>query len=87
MSSGSENQNRIEAKSTVNDSYGTTIPSEIRKALGEKIEPGDTVRWVVSDGELSLEIVHERYGAFEDAAPFDGPEWDGEEVAEGTWIQ
>ncbi len=87
MSSESENQSRIEAESTVNDSYGTTIPSEVRKALGEEIEPGDTVRWVVSDGELSLEIVHERYGAFEDAAPFDGPEWDGEEVAEGAWSQ
>lgn len=81
----SESGNHIEAESTVNDSYGTTIPSEVRKALGKEIEPGDTVRWIVDDGTLSLEIVHERYGAFEDAEPFDGPEWDGEEAAESAW--
>lgn len=87
MSSESGNQNHVEAESTVNDSYGTTIPSEIRKALGEKIEPGDTVRWVVDDGKLSLEIVHERYGAFEDAEPLDGPAWDSEEAAESAWSE
>lgn len=77
----------IEAESTVNDSYGTTIPSEVRNALGEAVEPGDTVRWVVADGTLSVEIVHERYGAFEDAEPLDGPAWDSEEAAESAWSE
>lgn len=85
MSSESERSERVETESTVNDSYGTTIPSEVRKALQDDVEPGDTVRWVVSDGEVSMEIVHEGYGAFEDAEPFDGPEWDGEEAAESAW--
>ena len=85
MPSESETQSRIEAESTVDDSYGTTIPPEVGKALGQAIEPGDTVRWTVSDQELSLEIAHKRDGALADAAPFDGPEWDGEKAAESTW--
>jgi bifunctional DNA-binding transcriptional regulator/antitoxin component of YhaV-PrlF toxin-antitoxin module len=81
----SENDEHVEAESVVNESYGTTIPSEIRAALREEIEPGDTVRWIVDDGSLSIEIVPERYGAFDDLEPLDGPEWDGEEVAESAW--
>jgi bifunctional DNA-binding transcriptional regulator/antitoxin component of YhaV-PrlF toxin-antitoxin module len=87
MSSESERGDRVEAESKVNDSYGTTIPAEVRKALAEEIEPGDTVRWVVSDGQLTMEVVHERYGVFEDAEPFDGPEWDPEEAAESAWSE
>lgn len=83
----SDSDARVEAESTVNESYGTTIPSAIRDALEDTLEPGDTVRWVVSDGELSLEIVHERYGVFEDAEPFDGPAWDGETAAESAWTE
>ncbi|GAB7010728.1 AbrB/MazE/SpoVT family DNA-binding domain-containing protein [Halorubrum trueperi] len=83
----SDSDTRVEAESTVNDSYGTTIPAEIRNALDDALEPGDTVRWVISDGELSLKIVHERYGAFEDAEPFDGPAWDSETAAESTWSE
>jgi bifunctional DNA-binding transcriptional regulator/antitoxin component of YhaV-PrlF toxin-antitoxin module len=81
----SDDQERVEAESTVNESYGTTIPAEVRQALREELEPGDTVRWIVEDDSVSVEIVHERYGAFGDVAPLDGPEWDGEEVAEGAW--
>lgn len=81
----SDERNRVEAESTVTESYGTTIPSEVRKALRGELEPGDTVRWVVTEGEISIEIVHEQYGAFDDLEPVDGPEWDGEEVAESAW--
>ena len=77
----------IEAEATVNESYGTTIPSAVREALDDPVEPGDTVRWVVRDGDLSIELVHERYGAFEDVAPFDGPAWDSEEAAENAWSE
>lgn len=83
----SESGDVIEAESTITDSYGIMIPPEVRKALGKEIEPGDTVRWVVDDMVLSLEIIHERYGAFEDAEPFDGRDWDSEEAAESAWHQ
>ncbi|MFD1571421.1 AbrB/MazE/SpoVT family DNA-binding domain-containing protein [Halorubrum laminariae] len=83
----SESDAHIEAESTINDSYGTTIPAEIRNALDDTLEPGDTVRWVIVDGDLSLEIVHERYGAFEDVEPFDGPAWDSETAAESAWSE
>lgn len=35
----SQSDASIEAESTVNDSYGTTIPSEVRDALDEAVEP------------------------------------------------
>ncbi|RJX47812.1 AbrB/MazE/SpoVT family DNA-binding domain-containing protein [Halonotius pteroides] len=85
MSSGSDTL--VEAESTINDSYATTIPAAIRAALDDALEPGDTVRWVISDGELSVEIIHEGYGAFKDAEPFDGPAWESDAVAESTWMK
>jgi bifunctional DNA-binding transcriptional regulator/antitoxin component of YhaV-PrlF toxin-antitoxin module len=81
----SDSDTRVEAESTVNDSYGTTIPAAIRAALDDALEPGDTVRWVISDGELSVEVIHEEYGAFEDAEPFDGPVWESDATAESAW--
>ena len=81
----SDSNTRVEAESTVNDSYETTIPAAIRHALDDALEPGDTVRWVISDGELSLEVVHEEHGAFEDAEPFDGPAWESDAAAESAW--
>lgn len=81
----SEPGDRIEAESTVSESFGTTIPAEVRKALQEGLEPGDKVKWVVKDGDVSIEIVRERYGVTSDIEPFDGPEWDGEEAAESAW--
>lgn len=83
----SDSNSHVEAESIVNDSYGTTIPAEIRHALDDALEPGDTVRWVISDEELSLEIVRERYGAFEDAEPFNGPAWESETAAESAWSE
>jgi bifunctional DNA-binding transcriptional regulator/antitoxin component of YhaV-PrlF toxin-antitoxin module len=80
-----EGRDRVEAESTVNESYGTTIPADVREALREELEPGDRVRWVVEGGSVSVEIIHERFGAFDDVEPLDGPEWDGEEEAERAW--
>jgi bifunctional DNA-binding transcriptional regulator/antitoxin component of YhaV-PrlF toxin-antitoxin module len=43
-----------------------TIPADIRRRLD--IEAGDKLRWHTEDhGPLSAEIVHENYGAFDDA--------------------
>lgn len=85
MSTDSTEPNeRVEAESTVTENFGTTIPSEVRKALREGLEPGDKVRWVVEDGEVSIEIVREQYGVTDDVEPFDGPEWDGEEATESA---
>ncbi|MDZ7747322.1 MAG: AbrB/MazE/SpoVT family DNA-binding domain-containing protein [Halobacteriales archaeon] len=74
-----------EAESTVTDSYGTTIPAEIRAALDEEIQPGDILRWRLVDGELSIERQRERYGALDELEPLDGPEWDGEITAESAY--
>jgi bifunctional DNA-binding transcriptional regulator/antitoxin component of YhaV-PrlF toxin-antitoxin module len=42
-----------------------TIPAPLRRRLD--IEAGDKLRWRVGDdGDLSVEIVRQRYGAFED---------------------
>jgi antitoxin PrlF len=35
------------------------------------VKPGDRVRWRVEDGELSVEIIRQRYGAFDDFEPVD----------------
>jgi hypothetical protein len=83
MSSDSDTQ--VEAESTINGSYGTTIPAPIRAALDDALEPGDTARWMISDGELSVEIIHKEYGAFEDAEPFDGLAWESDAAAESAW--
>ena len=45
-----------------------TIPADLRRRLD--IEPGDKLRWKVDDdGTLSVEIVKQRYGAFDDFEP------------------
>lgn len=42
-----------------------TIPASLRRRLD--IEAGDKLRWTVDEtGELSVEVVHQRYGAFAD---------------------
>ncbi|WP_254823919.1 AbrB/MazE/SpoVT family DNA-binding domain-containing protein [Haloglomus halophilum] len=49
----------------VSDSGVVTVPASIRRRLD--IEPGDKLRWhTEDDGTLSVEVVRERYGAFED---------------------
>lgn len=52
----------------VSESGMVTIPAAIRRRLD--IEPGDTIRWeVAEDGALSVDVVHEEYGAFGDFEP------------------
>jgi len=60
-------------ETTVNDRYAVTIPAAVRDQLD--IDSGDRVRWqVTSDGDLSVEVIRERTGAFEDYEPIDmGP--------------
>jgi antitoxin PrlF len=49
----------------VSDSGVVTVPASIRQRLD--IEPGDKIRWSTDDeGNLTVEVVRERYGAFED---------------------
>jgi AbrB family looped-hinge helix DNA binding protein len=60
-------------RTKVNERGMVTIPAELRNRLD--IEPGDELRWKVTDtGELSVEVVRQRYGAFDDfeAAPMGG---------------
>lgn len=65
-------------ETTVNDRYAVTIPSSVRERLG--IGPGDRVRWrVTEDGDLSVEVISEQYGAFDDFEPYDMGETDAVE--------
>lgn len=60
----------VEDETTVNDSYSVTVPAAVRKEAG--IEAGDKLRWRVDEeGNLSVEIVKERYGAFSELEPID----------------
>jgi AbrB family looped-hinge helix DNA binding protein len=61
----------------VSDRGMVTIPASLRERLD--IEPGDKLRWnVADDGTLSVEVVKQRYGAFDDFEPVsmggDGPD-------------
>lgn len=57
-------------ETTVSDRYAVTIPAEIRRRLD--VEPGDKVRWRLSDsGDLSVELVDQRRGVFDDFEPVD----------------
>ncbi|MFB6176931.1 MAG: AbrB/MazE/SpoVT family DNA-binding domain-containing protein [Halobaculum sp.] len=51
-------------ESTVADDGTVELPESVRRRLD--IEPGDTLRWDVDDGTLSVAVVRQRYGAFED---------------------
>jgi AbrB family looped-hinge helix DNA binding protein len=52
----------------VSDRGMVTIPASVRRRLD--IEPGDKLRWNVDDeGALSVEVVRQRYGAFDDFEP------------------
>jgi antitoxin PrlF len=55
-------------ETTVSDRGMVTIPASLRRRLD--IEPGDKLRWEVDDeGGLSVEVVKQRYGAFDDFEP------------------
>ncbi|MFB6073516.1 MAG: AbrB/MazE/SpoVT family DNA-binding domain-containing protein [Haloarculaceae archaeon] len=52
----------------VSDRGMVTIPASLRRRLD--IEAGDKLRWDTDDaGNLSVEIVRQRYGAFDDFEP------------------
>lgn len=52
-------------ETTVSDRGMVTIPAALRRRLD--IEPGDKLRWDTDkDGTLTVEVVRQRYGAFED---------------------
>ena len=51
-------------ETTVNDRGMVTIPAALRRRLD--IEAGDKLRWDADDeGNLSVTVVKQRYGAFE----------------------
>lgn len=55
-------------ETTVSDRGMVTIPAAVRRRLD--IEAGDKLRWTVTDeGDLSVEVVRRRHGAFEDFEP------------------
>jgi len=52
----------------VSDRGMVTIPASLRRRLD--IEPGDKLRWdTADDGTLSVEVIKQRYGAFDDFEP------------------
>ena len=52
----------------VSDRGMVTIPASLRRRLD--IEAGDKIRWDVDDeGNLSVEVIKQRYGAFDDFEP------------------
>jgi AbrB family looped-hinge helix DNA binding protein len=58
----------VPEETTVNDRGMVTIPASLRRRLD--IETGDKLRWTTDDeGNLSVEVVRERYGAFDDFEP------------------
>lgn len=63
----------VPEETTVSDRGMVTIPAALRRRLD--IEPGDKIRWDVDEeGSLSVEVVKQRYGAFDDfeAVPMGG---------------
>jgi AbrB family looped-hinge helix DNA binding protein len=55
-------------ETTVSDRGMVTIPAMLRRRLD--IEAGDKLRWDVDDqGGLSVEVVKQRHGAFDDFEP------------------
>jgi len=58
----------VPEETTVSDRGMVTIPASLRRRLD--IEPGDKLRWDTDDeGGLSVEVVKQRYGAFDDFEP------------------
>jgi AbrB family looped-hinge helix DNA binding protein len=63
----------------VSDRGMVTIPADLRRRLD--INPGDKLRWTTDDeGNLSVEIVHQREGVFDDFEPVDVGETNAVEV-------
>jgi bifunctional DNA-binding transcriptional regulator/antitoxin component of YhaV-PrlF toxin-antitoxin module len=59
---------QVEDETTINDSYAVTVPAIVRRQAG--IEAGDKLRWTVDvDGHLSVQVVKQRVGVFDDFEP------------------
>jgi bifunctional DNA-binding transcriptional regulator/antitoxin component of YhaV-PrlF toxin-antitoxin module len=53
-------------ESKLDDDYTLRLPEQVRDRLD--VQPGDKIRWTVTeDGDLSIEVIEQEYGAFEDA--------------------
>ncbi|MEY7851380.1 AbrB/MazE/SpoVT family DNA-binding domain-containing protein [Natrarchaeobius sp. A-rgal3] len=58
----------VPEETTVSDRGMVTIPASLRRRLD--IEAGDKIQWDVDDdGNLSVEVVKQRHGAFDDFEP------------------
>lgn len=63
----------------VSDRGMVTIPADIRRNLN--IGPGDKLRWNTDeDGNLTVEVIHQREGVFDDFEPVDAGETNAVEV-------
>lgn len=72
-------------ETAVTDRYAVTIPAGVRERLD--IGPGDRVRWRVTESDdLSVEVLREREGAFEDFEPFDLGETDAAADHDATFV-
>ena len=60
-------------ETTVSDRGMVTIPADLRRRLD--IESGDKLRWATDDeGNLSVEVIYQREGVFDDFEPVDAGE-------------
>ncbi len=58
----------VPEETTVSDRGMVTIPASLRQRLD--IEAGDKIRWDTDeDGNLSVDVVKQRHGAFDDFEP------------------
>lgn len=63
----------------VSDRGMVTIPADVRQRLD--IAAGDKLRWRVDeDGDLCVEVIHQREGVFDDLDPVDVGETDAVEA-------
>jgi antitoxin PrlF len=73
----------VPEETKVSDRGMVTIPADLRRRLD--IEPGDKLRWDTDEeGNLSVEVVKQRYGAFADddmKAPMGGDSLDTHNLA------
>lgn len=68
-------------ETTVSARGGVTIPSTVRDQLG--IEEGDKLRWHLDDdGDLRIEVIHQKEGVFDQSEPIDMGETNAVDVKE-----
>lgn len=63
----------IEAQTTVTEDNSVSVPARVRDEAD--IEAGDRFRWRVDEsGQLAVDVVDERFGAFSELDPIEGVE-------------